>query len=163
MTDKEIIIDGVDVSDCNVHYLQYGTDIAMCGHEVQQDDNSYIAVQCCLRPNCYYKQLARKTQECEHLNTENEILNSNLDSRAREFEEALEENHNQNIRWSKAWVKMWRQRNRYNQALEKIEEIIDNDDWGYCPLDEREDCHGNTYLKILDIISKAKGASDNER
>ena len=44
---------------------------------------------------------------------------------------------------------------RYEKALEEIEEILDNDDFGYCPLDDSEDCHRTTYKKILDIINKA--------
>ena len=45
---KQIIIDGVDVSGCK--YLPYCNDKqGNCGFE----------------PNCYFKQLARKTQECE--------------------------------------------------------------------------------------------------
>ena len=156
---KEIIIDGVDVSDCNVHYLQYGTDIAMCGHEVQQDDNSYIAVQCCLRPNCYYKQLARLTAQYNAVVEQNKALQAELKGKEQECEElkkaSLTLAEGLNIRQDKL--------DHYRKALDEIEEIIDNDDWGYCPLDDREDCHGNTYLKILDIINKAKGASDNAR
>lgn len=48
MTDKEIIIDGVDVSECK--YLPYCEDKqGNCGNN----------------PNCYFKQLKRKEQECE--------------------------------------------------------------------------------------------------
>lgn len=60
MTDKEqIIIDGVDVSKCKYfedgecgceYYLRYGYEITM--HD-----------RCEECPNCYFKQLARKTQE----------------------------------------------------------------------------------------------------
>ena len=51
MTDKEhIIIDGIDVSGCI--YLPYCEDKqGNCGNN----------------PNCYFKQLQRKTQECEEL------------------------------------------------------------------------------------------------
>ena len=53
MTDKEIIIDDVDVSGCK-HY----------------DPEQYFKcnISCCHceeNPNCYYKQLKRKEQECE--------------------------------------------------------------------------------------------------
>lgn len=50
MTDKKIIIDGIDVSNCV--YLPYCEDKqGNCGNN----------------PNCYYKQLQRKIIECEEL------------------------------------------------------------------------------------------------
>ena len=61
MTDKQIIIDGVDVSGCRYLF----------------DDTSYkgsktscaITLKDCkyLDNNCYYKQLKRKEQECKKL------------------------------------------------------------------------------------------------
>ena len=81
MTDKEqIIIDGVDVSRCK--YLPYCND---------KQGN------CAFEPNCYFKQLARKTQECEELENKIKKLRKNL---------ALEIETN----------------NRYRKALEEIEE-----------------------------------------
>lgn len=63
MTDKEpIIIDGVDVSKCK--YLPYCND---------KQGN------CAFEPNCYFKQLARKTQECEELKEENDRYSKALE------------------------------------------------------------------------------------
>lgn len=57
MNNEKIIIDGVDVSGCI--YLPYCEDKqGNCGNN----------------PNCYYKQLARKTQECEEIKEEYEAL-----------------------------------------------------------------------------------------
>lgn len=58
MTDKQIIIDGVDVSGCE-HYedLNCFAYRDSCGYPLDCKDNS----------NCYYKQLKRKEQECEEL------------------------------------------------------------------------------------------------
>lgn len=53
MTNKQIIIDGVDVSKCE--FLKY--DGIGCGI-----DENY-----CRGANCYFKQLKRKEQECEKL------------------------------------------------------------------------------------------------
>ena len=67
MTDKQIIIDGVDVSGCKYYIADNGvqyngcyelTDICECNKEDDFCDDN---------PNCYYKQLARKEQECEEL------------------------------------------------------------------------------------------------
>ena len=56
--DKQIIIDGVDVSGCK-HY-----DDLDC---YAQRDNCGYPLDCKDHPNCYYKQLKRKEQECERL------------------------------------------------------------------------------------------------
>ena len=58
MTDKEpIIIDGIDVSVCK--YLPYCND---------KQGN------CAYEPNCYFKKLAHKTQECEKYKARSESL-----------------------------------------------------------------------------------------
>lgn len=80
MTDKEqIMIDGVDVSGCS--YLDIVNERIWC-------DNVNISsvgkssqcpyVDCLKNPNCHYKQLARKTQECNELKIENEELNNRM-------------------------------------------------------------------------------------
>ena len=57
MTDKEQIInDGVDVGGCEHHRKCILPDNIGC----KIDD-----FLCCDKPNCYFKQLVRKTQECE--------------------------------------------------------------------------------------------------
>ena len=89
MTDKQIIIDGVDVSGCNrlnIFPMQYGEPHEICLTSLEQwgGQEKY----CKDRPNCYYKQLEklkaenlgfkilhesdkdllkRKEQECERL------------------------------------------------------------------------------------------------
>ena len=61
MTDKQIIIDGVDVSGCN--YYQY----SMC--TATKDNYGDCSFYCkdYEMNYCYYKQLKRKEQECEEL------------------------------------------------------------------------------------------------
>ena len=62
MTDKQIIIDGVDVSKCG-HY-HYGK----CEIDYDEWNNEIIRYnECQNNPNCYFKQLKRKEQECEKL------------------------------------------------------------------------------------------------
>lgn len=68
MADKEIIIDGVDASRCE-HYN-------ICKQcELSQLPESSYKLKCRENPDCYYKQLKRKEQECEEL--EKEIINKN--------------------------------------------------------------------------------------
>ena len=56
MVDKPIIINGVDVSGCE-HLGLYKEYKLKCG--------GCYPVDCSDNPNCYYKQLLRKEQECE--------------------------------------------------------------------------------------------------
>ena len=71
MTDKQIIIDGCDVSGCdrlNIFPMQFGEPHEICLTSLEQwgGQEKY----CKDRPNCYYKQLKRKEQECEELKEE---------------------------------------------------------------------------------------------
>ena len=61
MTDKEIIIDGVDVSGC-FHYKNQS-----CIADYLLTDQDFSNAKCAYSPNCHFKQLQRKTQECEEL------------------------------------------------------------------------------------------------
>ena len=59
--DKQMIIDGVDVSGCKCFYIN-------ASHpELQECINPYCKDLCKNNPNCYYKQLIRKEQECNQL------------------------------------------------------------------------------------------------
>ena len=126
MTDKEqIIIDGVDVSKCK--YLPYCND---------KQGN------CAFEPNCYFKQLARKTQECEALKSESFTMNSLIIEQEEEID-------------------------RYRKVLEKIEECINNlkkqDILTFPDFSLQENCKvimnqcNEGYRQILNIINKAKG------
>lgn len=72
---EEIIIDGVDVSEC----VRQGETVAgiTCGNgERIRLANEIITKHklCKDNPNCYYKQLKRKEQECEELKKERDTL-----------------------------------------------------------------------------------------
>ena len=95
MTDKEIIIDGIDVSKCG-HY-HYGK----CEIDYDEWNNEIIRYnECQNNPNCYFKQLKRKEQECEELINQRD-----------KFE------YGNNI--------LEHERNNYKQALDEIEEFIE--------------------------------------
>ena len=63
MTDKQIIIDGVDVSECSYFNC---TDEHYC----DECSSEFGCAICDERTTCYYKQLKRKEQECEELKKE---------------------------------------------------------------------------------------------
>ena len=58
MTDKQIIIDGVDVSGCECYNPNIKMDCLL--HPLQSD-------ACKNNPNCYYKQLKRAENQCEDM------------------------------------------------------------------------------------------------
>ncbi len=59
MTDKEIIINGVNVSECD--FFSKGITHNICENLKEVD------VECKYNSSCYFKQLKRKEQECEEL------------------------------------------------------------------------------------------------
>lgn len=118
MTDKEIIIDDVNVAGCA---MLYHAQFCRVGD---------FCSPCDINPICYFKQLQRKTRECEKINLINERLvkekydlNLQIDKLHQECEElkkklqyAAEENKFQFI--------LREENDRYKQALEKIEETV---------------------------------------
>ena len=64
MTDKQIIIDGVDVRKCVNRRWDNSQKIHLC---YDSDTPLTSWGWCENNPNCYYKQLKRKEQECEEL------------------------------------------------------------------------------------------------
>lgn len=66
MTDKKIIIDGIDVTGCE-WISEVGLDSEyICNCNSPNKTSGY----CKYNPNCCYKQLKRKEQECEELKKE---------------------------------------------------------------------------------------------
>ena len=63
MTDKQIIIDGVDVSGCEF----YNKDDKTCREVNGKYDTDICEFDKCENSNCYYKQLKRKEREYEEL------------------------------------------------------------------------------------------------
>jgi cell division protein FtsB len=79
MTDKEIIIDGVDVNECEK--LGETIDGITCGLGKRIRFANEIITKhnlCKNNPNCYYKQLKRKEQECEELHSRTASIIYNL-------------------------------------------------------------------------------------
>lgn len=106
MTDKEIIIDRVNVAGCEWYEEHGGIEYQGMweysnGCYLSQVDNK-LSTDCAKNPNCLYKQLQRKEQECEELK--------------KKLQYAAEENKFQFI--------LREENDRYEQALDKIEETV---------------------------------------
>ena len=114
MTDKQMI-DGIDVNKCQ----HYGKCSTYC----------YIVDELCSdNPNCYYKQLKRKEQECEELKSENFTFEELIKT-----QEELIDN--------------------YKQAFDEIKNYVrDNSDF-----DKSDKLTSNTgAYDILEIINKKR-------
>lgn len=72
MTDKQIIIDGIDVSKCKYIDIE-NFEKPICHCITQRNE---CKMPCEYNKDCYYKQLARKEQECEELKNAYTRLNS---------------------------------------------------------------------------------------
>ena len=145
MTDKQIIIDGVDVSGCdrlNTFPMQFGEPHEICLTSLEQwgGQEKY----CKDRPNCYYKQLKRKEQECEEL----KIYIESNEQQVKEVETLVMDNDRliNELDQLKAENNLLRQthkteqdrRRAYENALTEIKEIAKNGCYDDCgmPLDE---------------------------
>ena len=129
MTDKQIIIDGVDVSGCNrlnTFPMQYGEPYEICLTSLEQwgGQEKY----CKDRPNCYYKQLKAKEQECEELAYENYELNELFDRLKAENDELKIEikQQRQNVADSDVFATFcYDEEQRLKQTLTEIKEIAE--------------------------------------
>lgn len=171
MTDKEqIIIDGVNVRTCDSfidYYMVDETRFQDVPEDIIEQDKLPVVYKglpdCLLRknlcnahichckdkPNCTFKQLARKTQECEKL---------------KEKFKKLFDIDNQEC-WDVAFLKD--ENARYSKALEEIAKIViqDRDIKDVCLIDTCLESGRVAYdiqQKIIDIINNAKGKNVNE-
>ena len=142
MTDKEqIMIDGVNVGGCK--YLNTFSDCD--GYHYYCDLADDIKNEYCEHyKGCYFKQLARKTQECGELK--------------KQFETSEE----WRIKAEGLNEKLDLKNTRYRKALEEIEGLISDDEFIRCPINDDVNCNYFTRNKILNIINKAKGENKNE-
>ena len=124
MTDKEIIIDSVDISECEFLWKER-LPKKVC-------NNGNLDCDCNSNPNCYFKQLKRKEQECELLKEDRERWKSNFNGKVSAIEELLQQLD---------------QLKRKEQALDEIEKYLDA---------QQKYFDGEDYHNLLDIINKVK-------
>lgn len=146
MTDKEqVIINNIDVSGCIELYSRWnkGLPREACAlyrcDNPYDDDNRYL---CKYNPDCLFKQLARKTQECEKLKEELR--------RTRHI--ALNQTNNVNF--------YEKDNDRYRKTLCKIEGLVKNfckdcGDYENCNWD-KEGCYYSLIPNLKDIINEVK-------
>ena len=89
MTDKQIIIDGIDVSGCCQYMPRYMEDydidtLDYCRQNFKPCEDVDVKY-------CYYKQLKHKEQECERLKEDIERWKSNFNGKVSAIEELLQQ------------------------------------------------------------------------
>ena len=81
MIDKEIIIDGVDVSKCSYGELEKAIFKCSCEYNVRS-----ASMFCKDNPNCYFKQSKRKEKECEKYEQALNEIEKYLDAQQKYFD-----------------------------------------------------------------------------
>lgn len=157
MDKEQIIIDGVDVSECLFYQSNFEEDYDVkIKHFCSNWHNSCESVN---NSNCYFKQLARKTQELEtickafdieyaydddgkifgrsnklrSLEQECEELKSQIDADYEDYSQELETLRNIIENKEKRNARLFVISNNYRKALEEIEKIIASTDAGTRP------------------------------
>lgn len=172
MTNKPIMIDDVDVTECENLYttnLPIGNDKIKCGlHQgIGKTCNDY--------PNCYFKQLKRKEQKCEQLREtiklQNEMQkevceekNKQIDQLKTELEPFRDEYFKglDNITISelaKKSIRITAENCKLEQALQEIKEIADKNE--FCPyvISHRcikNECKRKDHCEIAKILQKCE-------
>ncbi len=161
MTDKQIMIDKVDVSEC--FWLWVNTDKNYKSRCIMNKDVYSQCTYCKDYPNCLFKQLARKTQECEELKEKNQKLEMQLCNDCGERDD-----YNIPCKMIRdldyGLQKEIEENDRYRKALEEIEQELKEDIYcesQECGCDDFEECLNCVKTQILDIINKAKGEGND--
>ena len=140
MEHNPIYLDGVDVSNCGFIHPEISK--TQCHIALAFSDQYEECTNCEQIEDCYFKQLARKTQECEHWKLCYEQSRDNNKSIIKTFVETSEKDID-----------------RYRKALEEIEKELKEDVYcesQECGCDDFEECLNCVKTQILDIINKAK-------
>ena len=141
MADKQIMVNDVNVSGCEHLTEIRGCWLSTCDY--LKHKGNITSKVCKYNPNCYFKQLARKTAECEQKEKE-------LKELKRQYKLSCLDCEYKNTKTDA---------DRYREALEEIEELaccIKNFNFGYDELGIGQDI--TAYAEdILNIINKAKG------
>ena len=123
MTDKQIIIDGVDVSGCK-HYKN-----RTCIADYCLTDMPFGEAKCELNPNCYYKQLKRTEfvlQQADQNINDLESMLENTERRENELKIKLLNKEQECKELKKNYFTVIQQRNKAEQTLTEIKEIAQN-------------------------------------
>lgn len=146
---KEVIIDGVDVSECDYAILPkkqcpaksmpYAKETSCIACKEHNTKHNF----CKNNPNCNFKRLKRKERECENLNVVTTTQRkTNIELTVRLGEMVLKNGN------------LYQLQKQYRQILDEIKEFCKQE------LKDDEQAYVNVNC-ILDIINKAEGSGEN--
>lgn len=134
--DKQIIIDGCDVSGCE--YIDKNSCCNLFEGLIGTPCSSYHF------RNCHYKQLKRKEEECEELKkTVNEAQNSGLDLKSFLVGEAVQ--------------------NEYEQQLEKLKQECEELKELNTRLDRQREAYWKGYQKLDKALTEIKEIAEDQK
>ena len=152
MTDKQIIIDGVDVSGCK----RYEHEIVRCNATLK--NMCFCGGRCTDKKNadCYFKQLKRKEQECNKFYIQLKADEEYHEEEKNTLRKIIKNKEERNI-------ELYKENNKLKQTLTEIKEIAKrmNNECFYNDFscDGCDMINGCTYFnksKILQIIKEMK-------
>ena len=154
MTDKQIIIDGIDVSGCNFTLERDGKIKCECTHAT----GFGVICNCESWKTCDYKNYKRKEQECEELkNIINEAKNSKLDLKSFLVGEAIQNEYEQQLDQLKT------EKEEFKQTLIEIQQELEFATYcesQECGCDDPNECFECTTKQILQKISECEVEND---
>ena len=162
MTDKEqIIIDGINVTNCN-HIIAYDPppEQGTWGGAIHKGACKICSKDCKYNPDCDYKQLARKTQECENLKAEEKYLKQCCQKAGEELAKHSFEYDGKEKNLVVQAIELNEKYEKLKKALEEIEEytreqFCENCD-DYNTTEYNSHCEYCEYYEYFDIINKSK-------
>ena len=176
---EQIIIDGVDVSNCGFIHPEISK--TQCHIALAFSDQYEECTNCEQIEDCYFKQLARKTQECEKIKEKYEALKlenqegyeivAELKQECEELKKELNGSEKWRVKSESLNEKLDIENTRYRKALEEIEEVLKVDFQLPCAstvcsypntckdslTNHGTKCMRFCLLNIKSIINKAKG------
>lgn len=159
MTDKEqIIINGIDVGDCNYIIDQdppktRGT----WGGAIHKEACKIYSKDCKHTPNCYFKQLKRKEQECENLKAEEKYLKQCCQKAGEELAKHSFEYDGKEKNLVVQAIKLNEKYEKFKKAIEEIEKVCIEYTHEFA---DGATVHYYSSDDILDIINKTKGETN---
>ena len=170
MTDKQIIIDGVDVSGCHnrTFYKNDEGDVqCKCYRFEDADSDTLLFGICKQHPHCYYKQLKAKEQECERLRGDLYFTNEQLKDFKSHYDKAIEEC--ENLREKYLGLKEQKgsyivQLNTVNEQLNQLKGVIKKyEECNKYLVEENGKTYTRLEYKLLKTLTEIKEIAEKAR
>ena len=165
MTDKQIIIDGIDVSGCELYRNDNGV-FAPDG-TAERTELCYLTNDYCgNNPNCYYKQFKRSEAQCEVMFVLHTDLEKRYKAKEQECEELKKLNEHTEIELESYFIfeeNVNKQLDKLKQTLIEIKEIAEKAAKCLYTTESDDYTDGYRWLGSLILQKIRKCEVENER